>query len=96
MRSIGMLAVGTGMLVLASACSDGAGTTPPDNVAPVANFAVPACTIDVPCDFVSTSNDDVQVTEWSWDFNGDGTADANKANFAFTYRTAADFNISLT
>ena len=84
------------MLALASACSDGAGTTPPDNVAPVANFAVPACTIDVPCGFASTSTDDAQVTEWSWDFNGDGTADANTADAAFTYRTAADFNVSLT
>ncbi|MEO8089413.1 MAG: PKD domain-containing protein [Gemmatimonadales bacterium] len=96
MRSIGLLAVGIGMLVLASACSDGGGTTPPDNLAPVANFALPPCSIDVPCDFASTSTDDVQVTEWSWDFNGDGTPDATTANFAYTYRTAADFNVSLT
>src|SRR5687767_6801625 len=38
MRSIGMLAVVTGALVLTSACSDGGGTTPPDNQRPEANF----------------------------------------------------------
>jgi PKD repeat protein len=36
------------------------------------------------------------VTEWSWDFNGDGNSDANTANASFTYTTAADFNVSLT
>ncbi|MGH7508383.1 MAG: PKD domain-containing protein [Gemmatimonadales bacterium] len=96
MRSIGRLAVVTGTLVLGSACSDGAGTPPPDNTAPVANFEVPACTIDVACNFASTSTDDIQVTEWSWDFDGDGNPDANTANASFTYTTAADFNVSLT
>jgi len=96
MRSIGLLAVVTGTLMLASACS-GDGTTPPaENTAPVANFAVPACTINVPCDFVSTSTDDAAVTAWSWDFDGDGTADAITANASFTYTTAGTFNVSLT
>jgi PKD repeat protein len=96
MRSIGTLAAVTGMLVLASACSSGAGTPPPDNTAPVANFAVPPCTINVDCGFVSTSTDDAQVTEWSWDFDGDGHEDRNTANTSFTYATAGTFNISLT
>jgi len=96
MRSIGMLAVVTGTLVLASACSDGGGTPPPDNIAPVANFAVPACKINVACNFSSTSTDDQEVTEHSWDFDGDSNADGNTANASFTYETAADFNVSLT
>jgi PKD repeat protein len=96
MQSIGVLAVVTGTLVLASACSDGAGTPPPDNTAPVANFAVPTCTINVACNFVSTSTDDAAVTEWSWDFDGDGNPDANTANASFTYTSAADYNVSLT
>jgi len=96
MRSIGMLAVVTGTLVLASACSDGGGTPPPDNTAPVANFAVPPCTINVACDFASTSTDDAQVMEWSWDLDGDGNPDANTANASFTYTTAGAFNVSLT
>ena len=96
MRSIGMLAVVTGTLLLASACSDGSGTPPPDNTAPVADFVLPACTIDAVCEFVSTSTDDAEVTEWSWDFNGDNTADASTANAPYTYRTAGDFNVSLT
>jgi PKD repeat protein len=91
-----MLAVVTGTLVLASACSDGAGTPPSDNTAPEANFAVPPCTIDVPCDFASTSTDDEGVTRWSWDFDGDDAADANTANASFRYSTAAAFDVSLT
>jgi PKD repeat protein len=96
MRSIGLLAVVTGTLVLASACSGDGGTPPSENTAPVANFAVPSCTINVPCDFVSTSTDDAQVTAWSWDFDGDGNPDATTANASFTYTTAGTFNVNLT
>jgi PKD repeat protein len=97
MRSIGMLVVVTATLVLASACGDGGGgITPPANTAPVADFAVPPCTINVACDFASTSTDDAEVTGWSWDFDGDGTADATSASFSFTYTAAGDFNVSLT
>ena len=96
MRSIGTLAAVAGTLVLVTACSDGAGTPPPDNVAPVANFSLPSCTINVDCSFVSTSTDDAQVTEWSWDFNGDNTADANTANASYRYTTEGTFNVSLT
>jgi PKD repeat protein len=97
MRSIGLLAAVTGTLVLASACSDGAGTPPPDNTGPKADFVVPTtCTINVACNFASTSTDDAQVTQWSWDFDGDGNPDANTATASFTYTTAADYNVSLT
>ncbi len=96
MRSIGMLAAVTGTLVLASACSDDGGTRPTENTAPVANFAVPPCTINVACNFASSSTDDAAVTEWSWDFDGDGTPDANTANASFIYTTAGDFEVSLT
>jgi PKD repeat protein len=96
MRAIGLLAVVSGTLVYASACSDGGGTPPPDNTGPVANFAVPSCTASVACDFVSTSTDDVAVTEWLWDFDDDGTPDANTASASFTYTTTGDFRVSLT
>ncbi|MEA2724066.1 MAG: hypothetical protein QOH59_1837 [Gemmatimonadales bacterium] len=96
MRSIGLLAVVTGTLVLASSCRDGSGLVPPENAAPVANFELPACTIDEPCEFISTSTDDAGVTGWSWDHNGDNTPDANTATAAYTYRTAGTFDVSLT
>jgi PKD repeat protein len=96
MRSIGLLAVATGSLVLASACSEGSGLVPPENEAPVAIFTVPPCTIDVACTFVSSSTDDEQVTRWSWDFDGDGGADASTPEASFTYKTAKDFKVSLT
>ena len=96
MRPIALLGVVTGALVLASACSDDGGTTPTGNTAPVADFAVPPCTIGVPCNFTSTSTDDAAVTEWSWDFDGDGDPDANTATAAFTYAAAGAFDVSLT
>ena len=96
MRPIGILAAITGTLVLASACSDGGGTTPTENTAPVADFAVPPCTIDEACNFASTSTDDAAVTEWSWDFDGDGIPDADAASARFTYDTAGAFEVSLT
>jgi PKD repeat protein len=95
MQSIGMLAVVTGTLLLVSACSDGAGTPPPDNAAPVADFALPSCTLNQACSFSSTSTDDEQVTEWSWDFDGDGTPDASTPSASFTYNTPATFDVSL-
>src|ERR671911_699004 len=85
MRSIGLLAVVTGTLVLASSCSKGTDLIEPENEAPVANFELPACTINESCEFVSTSTDDAGVTGWSWDHNGDNTPDANTATAAYTY-----------
>jgi large repetitive protein len=96
MRLMAMLAGITGTLVLALACSDGAGIPPLENKAPVAMFTVPPCTIDMACHFTSSSTDDEQVTKWSWDFDGDGGADANTADASFTYKTAKDFDVSLT
>ena len=81
--------------MLASACSDDGGTTPTGNTAPVADFAVPLCALNVPCNFASTSSDDVAVTEWSWDFDGDGDPDATTETAAFTYTAAGDFDVSL-
>src|SRR3954464_13525873 len=72
MRSIGLLAVVTPTLVLASACSDGAGTPPPDNAAPGARFDLPSCSTGGACTFVSKSTDDVPVTRWSGEFDGHG------------------------
>jgi PKD repeat protein len=69
---------------------------PPGSGAPVADFTVEPCTATLPCQFTSTSSDDVAVTEWSWDFNGDGTADASTESAAFTYTAAGVFNVSLT
>jgi PKD repeat protein len=91
-----MLAVVTGTVVLASACSDGGGTPPPENTAPVAKFDMPPCIINVACNFASTSTDDAQVTGWRWDFNGDDKPDATTASATFTYSTAEAFNVSLT
>jgi PKD repeat protein len=96
MRSIGLLAVVTGTLVLASACSDGGGVTPPENTGPNADFGVPSCATGEACPFTSTSTDDHGITAYSWDFDGDGQEDASTATASFQYDVAADYNVSLT
>ena|GEM_PF-2397328 len=97
MRSIALRAAVAGMLVLASACSDdGGSTTPPDNTAPNASFAIPSCVAGVACSFTSTSTDDILVTEWSWDFNDDGTADANTETASYTFAEPGDYDVTLT
>jgi PKD repeat protein len=95
MRTIGTLAVITGLLLLASSCQGGGGITPPENTAPVADFTLPACTIDVACDFASSSTDDEAVTNWTWEFNGDGVPDATTATATYKYTAAGTFNVSL-
>jgi PKD repeat protein len=93
MRSIGLSAVAVGTLLLTSSCSDTGG---PGNTAPVADFAVPECTINLPCSFASTSTDDAGVTKLSWDLDGDGHSDGDTGNASFIYETDGDFNVSLT
>jgi PKD repeat protein len=95
MPSISILALVTATLVWVSACSDGGGTPPLDNAAPVADFALPSCTLNQACSFSSTSTDDDQVTEWSWDFDADGTPDATTASASFTYKVPATFDVTL-
>jgi PKD repeat protein len=97
MRSMSFSSAAAGTLLLALACGgDDVGTPPSENAAPVASFAVPSCTLNVPCDFVSTSTDDAAVTAWSWDFDSDGTPDATTESASFTYSAAGTFNVSLT
>src|SRR5829696_3686712 len=95
MRSIALRAAVAGMLVLASACSDdGGSTTPPGNTAPNASFAIPSCVAGAACSFTSTSN--VLVTEWSWDFNDDGAADASTETASYTFAAPGDYDVTLT
>jgi PKD repeat protein len=95
MRSIGVFAVVAGMLVLALACSDGAGTPPPDNAAPVAGFSE-VCT-NLTCVFTDASTDpdgNSTITRRSWSF-GDGTSNG-ELNPTHTYTTAGIKTVALT
>src|SRR5215208_4679494 len=95
MRSIGRLAAVTGMLVLASACSDGAGTPPPDNTPPVAGFTE-VCT-DLSCVFTDASTDadgNSTITGRSWSF-GDGGS-STEPNPTHAYATAGPQTVALT
>lgn len=96
MRSIRMLAAVTAALLLASACGDGGGgTPPPDNEAPVANFTVPSCVINVACTFTDASSDDVAVTAWDWNF-GDNTPHGTTEDATHTYTVAGTYSVVLT
>ena len=96
MRFISLLAAVTGTIVLASSCGDGSGTPPTDNEAPAAKFQLPACIANAPCTFTSTSTDDVGITSYSWDFDGDDNPDATNATAEFTYPAPGTFEVSLT
>jgi len=90
MRSIRLLAVLTGTVTLASACGGDGGTPPDENEAPVAVFSAPTCTVGVACAFTANpSTDDVAVTGWNWDFNGDLAADATTKDASFTFAAAS-------
>ena len=96
MRSIRTLAVTAAMLLMVSGCGDdGSGTQPGGNQAPVADFEAPSCIVNVPCSFTSTSTDDVAVTEWTWDFDGDGLPDETGATASFIYSTAGTYSVTL-
>jgi PKD repeat protein len=98
MRFIGTSAVVAVTLVFATSCSGGSDCCEPEfqNQAPVAKFEVPPCVIDLPCDFTNTSTDDVAVTRWSWDLNGDNTEDASTATASYRYTADGSYNVSLT
>ena len=94
MRSIRLLAVATGALVLGSACGDGGGVGP--NTPPTANFTAPTCIVGTACAFsASPSSDNAAVTGWAWDFNGDATADATSQDASFTFAAAGSIPVRL-
>jgi PKD repeat protein len=90
-----MLAVVTGTLVLASGCSDGAGTPPPDNTPPTAGFSE-VCT-NLSCAFTDTSTDpdgNTTIATRSWSF-GDG-ASTEELNPTHAYTTPGPKTVALT
>lgn len=97
MRSIRLLAVATGVLVLGTACGDGGGVGP--NAAPVANFTPTTCTVNVACNFTDASTDDNNdITAWEWTFDdlASGTDNtSNVKNPVHTFAAARTYNVSL-
>jgi PKD repeat protein len=69
-----------------------AGTAPPQNQPPHAEFTVD-CT-QLACVFSDRSTDDVGVTNWSWSF-GDGATSTDR-NPAHTYSSGGTFEVRLT
>ena len=96
MRSIGTLAAVTGMLLLASACSDGGSTPPPDNTAPTAGFTH-SCNA-VACSFTSTSTDVAPgtIATYAWTFGDGGTANVNSPSHNYTATAPTDYTVTLT
>jgi PKD repeat protein len=90
-----MLAVVTGTLVLASACSDGGGTPPPDNAAPAARFTHACNAAD--CIFTSTSTDVAPgtIATYAWTFGDGATADVSNPSHGYTVTAPTDFTVTL-
>ena len=97
MRSIRLLAVTTGALLLGSACGgDNGGVDPDENDPPVAGFTE-VCT-ELSCVFTDTSTDpdgDATITAWSWNFD-DGTTSNAEAPPAKVYAAAGTYTVVLT
>jgi PKD repeat protein len=69
-----------------------AGTTPPQNQPPHAEFDVDCQQLT--CVFSDRSSDDQGVTSWAWDF-GDGTTSTDR-NPTHTYTASGTFQVRLT
>ena len=97
MRSIRLLAVTTGALLLGSACGgDNGGVDPDENDPPVAGFTE-VCT-ELSCVFTDASTDpdgDATITAWSWNF-GDNTTSVAEAPPAKVYAAAGTYTVVLT
>ena len=96
MRLIGLLAVVTGTMVLGSACSDGAGTPPPENTPPTAGFTH-TCT-EADCTFTSTSTDVAPgtIAAYAWTFGDGATASVNNPSHSYFVTAPTDFTVTLT
>jgi PKD domain len=88
MRAI-WLAVAVVGAGLVTACKDS--QTPPENVAPNADFTF-ACPA-LRCDFSDASTDDGTITSWSWNF---GTEGSSVRNPFYNYPSAGAYDVSLT
>jgi len=102
---LGFAAVATLMVIL-TACgggggssgggSSGGGTPGPTPVAPVAEFSGTPLTIQTGQSVNFTDLSTGSPISWSWDFNGDGTADSTSQNPGFVYTTPGVFTVALT
>jgi PKD repeat protein len=64
--------------------------------APVANFSANPTSGSAPLTVTFTNASEGQIDSYSWDFNGDGTADSTEQSPTFQYPTAGNFNATLT
>jgi PKD repeat protein len=97
MRSIRLLAVATGAVLLVSACGgDNGGVEPGENRPPVAGFSE-VCT-ELSCVFTDTSTDpdgNNTITARSWNF-GDDTPVSTATSPTHVYAAAGTYNVELT
>jgi len=70
-------------------------TTPPG---PLANFTFSPTTGTAPLNvaFTDASSSTGTITEWAWDFNGDGTTDSTAQDPSHTFNTAGTYDVTLT
>jgi hypothetical protein len=81
--------------LVAAACGgdDGNG---PSNVAPTADFEVPACTVGVACTFTDASTDDGQIASRAWVFENGDPAESGEEIVAVIFAAAGPQTVTLT
>ena len=78
-----------------SACGGGDNVGP--NTPPVAAFVAPACTVNVPCSFTSTSTDaDGTISTTAWDFGNGQTPTGVTASATFATAGTAQVKLTVT
>lgn len=107
MRSAKIYLLSAGLIVLTS-CSDGGASTAPSqqnagsvpNMPPVAMVSADPLSGEAPLTvtFSGTASTDMDgtISSYSWDFNGDGVADAQGEAVSHAYTEAGSFNAVLT
>jgi len=66
------------------------------DLGPVADFAATPTSGDRPLTVQFTDNSTGSPTNWSWDFNNDGTIDSNDQNPQHTYNEIGSYSVNLT
>ncbi|MGZ4078137.1 MAG: PKD domain-containing protein, partial [Bacteroidia bacterium] len=64
-------------------------------VSPVASFTNTTVCAGLATSFTDTSTPSASITGWSWDFNGDGVADATTQNPTYTFAAAGTYPVTL-
>jgi PKD repeat protein len=98
MRSLHLLGLSAGIALATAACGDdNGGGNGPQNVAPTASFAAPACQQNTPCTFTDASTDsDGSIASRAWTFENGNPPSSNAQNPQVTFTATGAQTVTLT